>query len=93
MTDIHPKKVGSEKTNINPIIAGIAGVIAGGVAVATAVAMSDKKNQKKVKDTFTEVKGKVTDYIDTVKTPPIVADNMKKIDEVLNDTKKKIVKI
>ncbi len=64
MTDSREKK---KANTVNPIVAGIAGVVAGGVAVAAALVMSDKKNQKKVKDALVDAKEKVTDYIDTKK--------------------------
>ena len=64
MTDSRVKK---QANTVNPIVAGIAGVVAGGVAVAAALVMSDKKNQKKVKDALVDAKEKVTDYIDTKK--------------------------
>lgn len=71
MTDskntIDAKKAGT----VNSIVAGVAGVIAGGAAVAAAVVMSDKKNQKKVGNMMVGVKEKVTDYIDSVKAQPI----------------------
>jgi hypothetical protein len=59
MTDsqktIDAKKAGT----VNSIVAGVAGVVAGGMAVAAAVVMSDKKNQKKVKDAWAGAKEKV----------------------------------
>ena len=81
MTDVHQKKVVKNTTNaMNAIVAGVAGVIAGGAAVAAAVIMSDKKNQKSVKNAFIDAKEKVTDYIDTIKTQPIIKKSVLKIE-------------
>lgn len=92
MVEIQKKKEVKGENAINPIVAGIAGVIAGGVAVATTVAMSDKKNQKKVKDALVEAKEKVTGYINTVKveSQPIIEKSAQKIEEIVNDTKRKL---
>jgi hypothetical protein len=68
MTDVHKKKETKSANTVNPLVAGIAGAVAGGMAVAAAVVMSDKKNQEKVKDAFIGAKEKVTGYIDTIKT-------------------------
>ncbi len=90
MTDskktIDAKKAGTVKS----IVAGVAGVIAGGAAVAAAVVMSDKKNQKKVKDAWVGAKEKVTDYIDKVKSQPVVEKSTQKLGEVVKETKQKI---
>ncbi len=90
MTDVQKKKEVKSTNTVNPIVAGIAGVVAGGVAVAAALVMSDKKNQKKVKDALEGAKEKVTEYIDTIKSQPIVEKSTKKLDEVVNATKQKI---
>ena len=58
MIDTHQKKQENSGSSMNPVIAGVAGIVAGGMAVAAAVAMSDKKNQKKVKEVVTIVKDK-----------------------------------
>ena len=67
MTDLHQKKEAKKSNVVNAVVAGIAGVIAGGVAVATAVVMSDKKNQKKVKDAWVGTKEKVSEIAHDVK--------------------------
>ena len=90
MTDTQKKKRVKNASMVNSVVAGIAGVVAGGIAVATAVVMSDKKNQKKVKDAWDNTKEKVTEYIDTVKSQPIVEKSVQKFGEVVNETKKKI---
>jgi hypothetical protein len=88
MTDIHSKKVIKEENGVNPIVAGIAGVIAGGAAVAAAVALSNKDNQKKMSDAFDGAKEKVTDYIDAVKSQPVVEKGSVKVEKAVNDVKK-----
>lgn len=74
MTDLHQKKEAKKSNVVNAVVAGIAGAVAGGVAVATAVVMSDKKNQKKVKDAWVGAKEKVTE----------------KLGEIAHDVKEKI---
>lgn len=90
MTDAHQKKEVKKSNTINAVVAGIAGAVAGGVAVAAAVVMSDKKNQKKVKDAWVDAKEKVTGYMDTIKSQPIVEKSAQKLGEVVSDVKKKI---
>ena len=90
MTDTHQKKEIKKSNTINTVVAGIAGAVAGGMAVAAAVVMSDKKNQKKVKDAWVGAKEKVGEYMDTIKSQPIVEKSVQKLEEVVNDTKKKI---
>lgn len=90
MTDIHQKKVTKNESTINPIAAGIAGAIAGGAAVAAAVIMSDKKNQKKVGNALVSAKEKVTDFVDSIKSQPVIVKSAKKLEDVVSDTKQKI---
>lgn len=70
-------------------MAGIAGAVAGGMAVAAAVVMSDKKNQKKVKDAFTDAKNKATDYVDAIKSKsePIIEKGTKRLNKVVEAIK------
>lgn len=90
MTDIHQKKELKNENNVSPVVAGIAGAVAGGIAVAAAMVMSDKKNQKKVSDAFVGAKEKVTGYMDTIKTQPVVEKSAHKIEEAVNDAKKRV---
>lgn len=53
--------------SVSPVAAGIAGIVAGGVAVAAAVVLSDKNNRKKVKNVLVEGKKKAAGYIDSLK--------------------------
>lgn len=91
MTDISKKKE-IKNHGVNPLVAGIAGVVAGGMAVAAAVAMSDKKNQEKMKEAWTDTKEKVTDYMDTIKqkSEPMIEKGKRAIEDGVTDTKKKI---
>ena len=67
MTD-SKKTIDAKKAGIvHSIIAGVAGVIAGGAAVVAAVVMSDKKNQKIVKNAFIDAKEKVENAIQDTK--------------------------
>ena len=61
----------------------LAGAIAGGAAVAAAVILSDKKNQKKVKEAFIGAREKVTEYIDSIKVQPVIEKNSRKLAEVV----------
>lgn len=90
MTNVHKNKEVKNTNIVNPILAGIAGVVAGGAAVAAAVVMSDKKNQKKVQKAWVGAKEKVTEYMDTIKSQPIVEKSAQKLGEIVNDAKKKI---
>jgi hypothetical protein len=59
MTNTKKKKKGKFS-----VVAGITGAIVGaGAAVATAVALKDKKNRDKVKKAFTNVKDKALGYV------------------------------
>ena len=58
---------------ISPVAAAVAGVIAGAsVAIAGAIALSDKNNRKKVEDVFNNAKGKVMGF---------AKDSQKKIED------------
>lgn len=75
----------NQKSTVSPVAAGIAGVVAGGVAVAAAVALSDKKNRKKVYAALGDAKEKVSGYVDTLKSQPLVKNATNKINEVVKD--------
>jgi hypothetical protein len=93
MTEIQHNKEIRKTDSVNPIVAGIAGVIAVSAAVAATLLISNKKNQKKAKDIWVDTKDKVTDYLVSVKSQPIIETNVKKLKEVVNNTKQKIVEI
>ena len=59
MTEVQKKTKNKKKRGMSPVVAGIAGVVAGGMAVAAAVMMSDKKNQKKAKEVWNGARGQV----------------------------------
>lgn len=63
MADVQKKKGLSSVQAVSPIVAGIAGIVAGGAAVAAAVVMSDKNNQKKVKEALVGAKEKVSKLV------------------------------
>ncbi len=90
MTESHLKKEVKSANAGNSIAAGIAGVIAGGAAVAAAVVMSDKENQKKVKDALVGAKEKSTEYLDAMRSQPIVEKSAKRLEKVADETKQKI---
>jgi hypothetical protein len=93
MTDVHQKKEVKNTLTVDPIVAGIAGVVAGGIAVAAAVALSDKGNQKKIKDTLVEAKDNVISYIDTATSKPVMEKNAHSVEKLVTDVKAKIGKI
>lgn len=90
MKAVQQKKVEVSSNSVNPIVAGIAGAIAGGVAVATALVMSDKKNQKKAKDVLDGAKTKVTKYIDSIKSQPTIKKGTETIAGVVKNIQQKI---
>lgn len=63
-----PTKINKKKTThtVSPVAAGIAGVVAGGMAVAAAVALGDKKNQKKIKAAWNETKETMSENMGSV---------------------------
>jgi len=61
MTVTQPKKEVKNRNRVNPIVAGIAGAVVGGVAVATSMVMSNKKNRDKIKAGLTKVKNQTLD--------------------------------
>lgn len=91
MTDIQQKKGMKTTSSVNPIITGIAGAVAGGVAVAAAFALASKENQKKVTSAIDDAKSKTHEYVTAVKTQPVVEKTTKKIAEVTAEAKKKLV--
>lgn len=90
MKAVQQKKVETNSNTVNTIVAGIAGAVAGSIAVATALVMSDKKNQKKAKDAYVDAKGKVTKYIDSITSQPIIKKGVHAVGEVVSDIKQKI---
>lgn len=78
MIDSKKTKDAKKAGTVNSIVAGVAGVVAGGMAVAAAVVMSDKKNQKKVNDVLVGAKEKVTEIVSAIKTQPIVEKSVLK---------------
>jgi hypothetical protein len=57
MTDI--KKSNQTSGSVNPVVAGMAGAVVAGVAVAGAMAMANKDNQDKVNDVVSNVKADI----------------------------------
>lgn len=78
MTDIHKKREIQTANAGNAIVAGVAGILAGGLAVGAAMLMSDKKNQKKVSDAWVGTKEKIEEYIGSKKLAAAVSDTSRK---------------
>ena len=53
---------------ISPVLAAVAGVVVCAVAIAGAVALSDKKNMAKVKGAISNAKDKAKDYVKNVQS-------------------------
>ncbi len=63
----NPKKQDQRTGGLNPVAAAVTGAIIGaGVAVAGAVALSDKNNRKKVKEVLTNVRDQAIGYMEDV---------------------------
>jgi len=90
MTDTHMKKDDKGVAGVNPVIAGIAGVVAGGMAVAAAVAISNKDNQKKVADAVNDAKDKVVGYVDEMTSKPALDKAARAVTDKVTEVKKKI---
>lgn len=54
MTDI--KKSNQSSVGVNPVVAAVAGAVIGGAAVASAMIISNKDNQAKVKAVVSDVR-------------------------------------
>lgn len=90
MKDVEKNKDTKSTNRVSPVVAGIAGAVAGGMAVAAAIVMSDKKNQKKVKDAIVDAKDKVTKYAETIKSQPLIEKSAHKLEKAVKSTKQKI---
>jgi len=87
MTELQKKKEVKKSNTVNPIMAGIAGAMVGGVAVATSMVMSNKKNRDKLKAKLTEAKNQTTEYLDDVKKQALVKKSEVK-EKVIQEVKK-----
>ena len=64
MTDRTKKKQTSEKTDINPIVAGVTGAVIGaGVAIAGAALLGDEKKRIKAKKILSNVRDGAVNYV------------------------------
>jgi hypothetical protein len=79
----------SNKTSgvINPVVAAVAGAVVGGVAVASAIIMSNKDNQDKVNEVVSNVK----DDINNKKA--VVIDKANKLEDIAKNTVNKVKNI
>jgi len=86
MKNSNSKKQARKKGKLNPLVA--AGAIIGtGVAVVGAVAMSDKKNQKKVKEMTDNIKKQMK-----VKKNEVIK-KAKKVEAIIKDAADEVKKI
>lgn len=88
MTDIKTKQ--QTAYSVNPLVAGIAGAVVGGAAVAAAIVMGDKKNQKKVGEVIDSAKENISKFAGSVASHPVVEKSTKKVEEVVQNVKEKI---
>jgi len=85
--------------SVNPLVAAVTGVVVGaGMAVAGAVAMSDKKNQATVKNVVKDIKIKADGYVKDVQDKvqnkkSEVEDKAKKLENIAKNTVKDVKKI
>ena len=64
---------------VNPLVTAVAGAVVGaGMAIAGAVAMSDKKNQAKVNHVVSDVKNKIEDKKSEVENKTKKLENIAK---------------
>jgi hypothetical protein len=95
MTDSKRKKQSRGGRGVSTVAAAVAGVVVGaGVAVAGAIALSNEKNQEKLKGAYTKVKSKFVGLEDeaevklvegkekATKTAKIVAEAKKKVKNI-----------
>lgn len=67
MTVSKQKKQDRESGGVNTVAAAVAGAVVGvGVTVAGAIALSNEKNQEKLKGAFTDIKNKIQNKKDEV---------------------------
>lgn len=86
MTNIDKKKVEVKKGGVNSVMTAVAGAVVGGIAVAGAIIMADKKNQKKVKAVVIDIKKKANDKkakVDEAVTEGV--DKVKKLEVIAKD--------
>lgn len=86
MTDTMKKKT----MEVNPIVAGIAGAVAGGLAVAAAMTINTKENKEKVADAIDTAKANVADAVEKIKSQPVVQKSAHTVANAAGDVKKKI---
>lgn len=90
MTDTN--KQDEKKGGVNPVGAVIAGAVVGvGVAVAGAVALSDKHNRDKVKKALDNVKDQAIGYMEDIKKQ--AQDKKDKVQDKLAEGKKEVRKV
>ncbi len=86
MTDTMKKKA----MDVNPIVAGIAGAVAGGLAVAAAMTINTKENKEKVADAIDTAKENVAGVVEKIKSQPVVQKSAHTVANAAGDVKKKI---
>ncbi len=88
MIETSDKKQIHNTNTVNPVVAGIVGVVVGAsFAVAGAVAFKDEENHKKVKEMLVDVKDQAVSYIETLKTEPSVQEGAHELKKIVVDAK------
>lgn len=82
------KKQQDNKNTKGTIIAGIAGAVVAGVAVAATMVMKDEKTKKKVEKILTNIKDQAMDYVDQLKEEPTTKEAVKEIKKIMPENKK-----
>lgn len=69
MITTHQKNQGDLRNTISSVAAGVAGAtVIAGAAIATTVALKDKKTREKIKNVLINAKDQAIDYVDTFRT-------------------------
>lgn len=87
MTELQKKKEIKNLNTANQVMAAVAGAVVGGVAVATSMVMSNKKNRDKIKAGLSNAKNQTTEYLDDVKKKALAKKSEVK-EKVVKEVKK-----
>ncbi len=88
MLNINPKRQDENKKGFNPVVAGMAGAVAGaGVAVAATMTLKNPEGRKKVRKVLSNVRDQAMDYVSNMRSQPKVSNGVSKVKKVMRDAK------